>query len=187
MILEPITRRRSHFSFSGEPVAQEKLLEIIEAATYAPSSMNLQPWMYYYSLHGTSGFELLLDCLAEGNQLWARDAGALILSAARMRYVYEGKEYLNSHAWHDTGLANSLLMIQAVALGLKTHPMGGFDPEKAGKSVNLGPDYQPVVMIAVGYPGNEASLPAEFLKRQTAARKRKPLEEIVKQLTGGGA
>ncbi|MCX6287557.1 MAG: nitroreductase family protein [Bacteroidetes bacterium] len=182
MILEPITKRRSHFSFSGEPVAQEKLLEIIEAATHAPSGGNNQPWRYYYALNGTSGFDALLGCLDEGNQRYADKAGALILSAAQMKYVYKDKEYKNSHAWHDTGLANSLLLIQAVAIGLKSHPMGGFDPEKARKVANLGPDYDPVVMIAVGYPGNEASLPADILKKQTAPRKRKPFEEIVKQL-----
>lgn len=182
MILEPITRRRSHFSFSGEPVAQEKLLEIIEAATYAPSGGNAQPWRYFYAMHGTSGFDALLGCLNEGNQLWAIDAGALILSAAQMKYTYKDKQYENAHAWHDTGLANSLLMIQAVALGMKSHPMGGFDPEKARQATGLGLDCEAVVMIAVGYPGNEAGLSAETLKRQTAPRKRKTLEEIVTQL-----
>jgi nitroreductase len=150
MLLEPITKRRAHFSFSGEPVGQEKLLQIIEAATLAPSGMNNQPWRYFYAIHGSSGFEMLLDCLNEGNRRYADKAGALILSAAQTKYFYQDKEFVNSHAWHDTGLANSLLIIQAVALGFKTHPIGGFDTEKAAKAANLGPDTEPIVMIAIG-------------------------------------
>jgi len=182
MILEPISKRRAHFSFSGEPVGQEKLLEIIEAATHAPSGGNNQPWRYFYAIHGTSGFDILLDCLDEGNRRYANAAGALILSAAQTKYTYKEKEFKNSHAWHDTGLANSLLLIQAVAAGFKTHPMGGFDPEKARKAANLGSDIDPVIIIAVGYPGNEAELPADLLKKQTAPRKRRPLDEIIRQL-----
>lgn len=182
MILDAITRRRAHLSFSGKPVSQEVLLELFEAAILAPSSGNNQPWRYFYGIHDSAGFEALFNCLDEGNQRWAKDAGALILSAAQMRYVYKNKEYINTHARHDTGLANALLMIQGIATGLKTHPMGGFDPEKARKAVGLGPDLDPVIMIAAGYPGNETDLPADLFERQISPRKRKPLDEIAKQL-----
>jgi len=158
------------------------ILEMIEAAHQAPSGGNNQPWRYFYAIHGTAGFDVLLDCLDEGNQRYANKAGALIISAAQMRYVYKDREYQNAHAWHDTGMANALLMIQGISLGLKSHPMGGFDPEKARKAAGLGPDYQPVVMIAVGYQGSEASLPPDLQRKQASPRNRKPLQEVVKQL-----
>lgn len=182
MMLEPIAVRRSHFSFSGEPVMREQLLLIFKAATLAPSGGNNQPWRYYFGIHGTEGFTILLDCLDEGNQLWARNAGALVLSAAQMKYTYKDKVFTNSHAWHDTGLANSLLMLQAVADGIQSHPMGGFSKEKARNAANLDKDTEPVVMIALGYPGPESNLTADLVKRQTATRLRKPLEDVVIEL-----
>ena len=182
MILESIVSRRAHLSFSGEPVTQEQITNIFKAAILAPSGGNNQPWRYFYGIRGTEGFKALYDCLDEGNQRWASDAGALILSAAQMTYVYKEKVFTNSHAWHDTGLANSLLMIQAAEDGLKTHPMGGFDRELAREAAKLGSDTEPVVMFAVGAPGKEEDLSADLLKRQTSPRQRKPLEEVVTEL-----
>lgn len=182
MILEPIVSRRAQLSFSGEPVAQDQITNMFKAAILAPSGGNNQPWRYYYAIKGTEGFEILLACLDEGNQRWARNAGALILSAAQIRYVYKEKMFTNSHAWHDTGLANSLLMIQAETESLKTHPMGGFDRTKAAEAAGLGPDIEPVVMIAVGHPGKQEDLAADLLRKQTSPRLRKPLEEVVTEL-----
>jgi nitroreductase len=182
MIIEPINTRRAHFSFSGEPVEQDKLLTILTAATLAPSGGNNQPWRYFYAIQGTPGFDLLAGCLDEGNQRYARKAGALILSAAQVRYTYKERVINNSHAWHDTGLANAMLMVQAASMGLKTHPMGGFDGDKARKAANLGPDTDPVVMIAIGYAGDEAALPPDLARKQAAPRNRKPIDEVVKLL-----
>ena len=182
MIIEPINTRRAHYSFSGEPVEPEKLLAVLTAATLAPSGANNQPWRYFYAIQGSPGFDLLAGCLDEGNQRYARKAGALILAAAQMRYTYKDRVINNSHAWHDTGLANAMLMVQATAMGLRSHPMGGFDSEKARTAANLGQDTDPVLMIALGYPGDEAGLPADLARKQAAPRNRKPLEEVVKQL-----
>ncbi len=179
MIIEPINTRRAHFSFSGEPVEQEKLLAVLTAATLAPSAANNQPWRYFYAIQGTPGFELLASCLDEGNRRYAGKAGVLILSVALMRYNYKERVINNTHAWHDTGLANAMLMVQATSMGLKTHPMGGFDGDKARNAANLGPDTEPVVMIALGYPGDETVLPPDLAKRQSANRNRKPLDEVV--------
>jgi len=182
MILDPITGRRAHFSFSGEPVAQEILLELFEAATLAPSSGNNQPWRYFYGIKGTKGFEALFDCLDDGNRRWTKNAGALILSAAQVKYVYKDKEITNALARHDTGLANALLMIQGVFLGLKTHPMGGFYPDKARKAADLSTDLEPVAMIAIGYAGDETTLPDDLLRKQRSPRNRRPVGEIANQL-----
>lgn len=182
MIIEPIVTRRAHFSFSGEPVEKEKLLTVLSAATLAPSAANNQPWRYFYAIQGTPGFNLLAACLDEGNQRYANKAGALVLAAAQVRYTYREKVINNTHAWHDTGLANAMLMMQATAMGFKTHPMGGFDTEKARIAANLDADTEPVVMIALGYPGDEAALPPDLARRQAAPRNRKPLDEVVKQI-----
>jgi nitroreductase len=181
MILDPIYNRRAHLAFSGEPVEREKLLTIFTAATLAPSSGNNQPWRYFYAIQGTPGFDLLAACLNEGN-LYAARAGALVLAAAQVRYIYKERLISNAHAWHDTGLANALLMIQAGAMGLKTHPMGGFNVVKAREAANLGPDIEPVVMIAIGSAGDPADLPPGLARRQAEPRKRKPLDEVVKQI-----
>ena len=93
MILEPIISRRAHLSFSGEPVTEEQITTMFNAAILAPSAGNNQPWRYYYAIKGTAGFDLLLACLDEGNQRWAKDAGALILSAAQLRYIYKEKVF----------------------------------------------------------------------------------------------
>jgi len=182
MILDPISRRRAYFSFSGEPVPQEKLQELFEAAILAPSSGNRQPWRYFYGIQGSEGFEALFNCLDEGNQRWAGKAGALVLSAAQVRYIYKEKKHSNAYAWHDTGLANSLLMIQAIDIGLRSHPMAGFDAEKAQKAAGLNSDYEAVAMIAIGYPGNETGLPSDLFERQTSPRKRKHVDEIAIKL-----
>ena len=79
-------------------------------------------------------------------------------------------------------MANAMLMVQAVSMGLKTHPMGGFDGDRARYAANLGPDTDPIVMIAIGYPGDEAALPPDLARKQASPRNRKPLDEVVKQL-----
>lgn len=178
MIIDPIVSRRSYFSFSPEPLSEAQLLTILEAATLAPSGSNNQPWRFYYAPGGTTGFHTLLSCLDEGNQRWAKNAGALVLSAALVKYTYKDKEYVNPYAWHDTGLATSMLMVQAASMGIKSHPMAGFDPVKARMVLGPGPDLEPVAAIALGFPGDENSLEPDLLKRQSAPRKRKPLFEI---------
>src|SRR5665647_877823 len=147
MILSEIKDRRSGYSFSDRTIEPEKTEALFEAAHWAPSSRNLQPWRYIYALRGEPGFDLLVNLLFEGNQRWAKNASVLILSLAQMRYAFHDQINENKHSWHDTGLANSLLIIQAVSMGLLTHPMGGFDVKRAKQDLNIPPDYEPVVMI----------------------------------------
>jgi nitroreductase len=178
MIIEAINKRKSWFAYSEKSIEPEKLETIFEASRLAPSSMNIQPWRYIYANHNESEFQLILDTLAEGNKRWAKDAAVLILSIAQAEYIHNEKLYKNSYAWHDTGMANILLMVQAAELGIESHPMGGFDHTKAVQNFNLPKDYEPVLIIALGYKGDDNALPEESLKRQNAPRKRKAIEEL---------
>ncbi|HCT30187.1 MAG TPA: nitroreductase [Bacteroidales bacterium] len=178
MIIEAINKRKSWLAFSERNIEPEKLEAIFEAARLAPSSMNIQPWRFVYANHNEPEFQLILDTLAEGNKRWARDAATLVLSIAQTEYMHNDKLYKNAYAWHDTGMANILLMVQAAELGIESHPMGGFDHLKASQNFNLPKEYESVLTIALGYRGDENSLPEDSLKRQNAPRKRKPIEEV---------
>lgn len=178
MILEAIQNRKSGFAFSDKKVEDEKLEAIFEAARLSASSMNVQPWRFIYARNGEPEFQLICSTLVEGNQKWAKDAPVLVLSVAQVEYSYDGKPYINAYAWHDTGMATAHLMLQATDLGLATHPMGGFDHQKVSENFKLPKEYQPVAVIAVGYKGDESTLPEDLRKRQNTPRIRKALNEI---------
>jgi nitroreductase len=178
MLLYEINKRRSGYAFADKDIEPEKLEALFEAAHWAPSSRNIQPWRYIYASNSDPEFQLLLNLLFEGNQRWAKNAGVLILSLAQTKYRFKDEIRENKHGWHDTGLANSLLIIQAVSMGLLTHPMGGFDSNRARNDLNIPPEYDPVAMIAVGYQGDDSKLPEDLSNRLKAPRTRKPLEEI---------
>ncbi len=179
MIIDAINKRKSGFAFSEKGIEPEKITAIFEAARLAPSSMNVQPWRFIYANHDEPEFQLILDSLMEGNKKWAKDASTLVLSIAQVEYIYNDKLNKNAYAWHDTGMANALLMVQAADLGIESHPMGGFDHQKASQVFNLPKEYEPVAIIAMGYKGDESKLPEDLLKRQNAPRSRKPYNEIV--------
>jgi nitroreductase len=177
-ILNEIKNRRSGYAFADREIEPEKVEALFEAAHWAPSSRNIQPWRYIYALRTDPEFQILLNLLFEGNQRWAKNAGVLILSLAQMKYKFQDEIRENKHGWHDTGLANSLLIIQAVGMGLLTHPMGGFDVNRARRDLNIPAEYDPVAMIAVGYQGDDSKLPEDLLNRLNAPRARKQLGEI---------
>lgn len=178
MILEEIESRKSGFAYSDKIVEDEKIKMLFHSAQLAPSSMNAQPWHYIYAHRNDPEFQLILSTLDEGNQRWAKDAAVLVVSIALVEYTYNNKVFHNDYAWHDTGMANALLMLQATSIGLATHPMGGFDHKKVSENFNVPKEYQPIAVIAIGYKGDETKLPDDLLKRQTRTRSRKPLTEV---------
>ena len=179
MLLNEIKLRRSGYAFADKEIEPDKVETLFEAAHWAPSSRNLQPWRYIYALRDTPEFKVLLDLLFEGNQRWAKIAGILILALAQTKYSFQDEIRENKHSWHDTGLANSLIIIQAVSMGLLAHPMGGFDVNRARNELNIPQEYDPVVMIAIGYQGDDSRLPEDLQIRLKNPRIRKPLEEII--------
>jgi nitroreductase len=172
-----IRHRWSPRAFDPRPVEPEKLRGLFEAARWAPSSYNAQPW---YFIVGTKddpeNYNRVLDTFVEFNQGWAKQAPVLALSVAKLTFD-DGKP--NRHAFHDVGQAAANLTIQAEALGLSVHQMAGIEPEKARKLFHIPADYEAVAGIALGYAGDPASLGDEMRKRELAPRQRKPLDSFV--------
>ena len=172
-----IAHRWSPRAFESKPVEPEKLRSLLEAARWAPSSYNAQPW---YFIVGTKdnpeNYKRVLESLIEFNQGWAKNAPVLALSVAKLKFD-DGKP--NRHAFHDVGQAAANLSLQAEALGLSVHQMAGIDPEKARKLFDIPADYEAVAGIAIGYAGEPASLPEGLRERELAPRQRKPLDSFV--------
>ena len=172
-----IEERRSPRAFEDREVTEEQLETLFEAARWAPSAMNEQPWRFIYATkQDKENFNRLFSCLVEGNS-WAQKASALFITVAKKSYDYDGSP--NSHAWHDVGLASGNLLLQATDLGLHVHMMGGFKAAKAREVLGIPEGYEPVAMGAIGYAGDPDTLPEALKKRELAPRTRKPLEELV--------
>ena len=177
-VLEAIGRRWSPRAFTERPVEPEKLLCIFEAAQWAPSSRNEQPWAFIVATHeDAKNYEALLGVLVEFNSAWARKAPVLILTLAHTQLEKEGTP--NRHGFYDLGQSVANLILQATSLDLMAHQMGGFNVEAARERFAVPAGWEPVSMIAMGYPGEPASLPEHLRERETTERKRKPLEQFV--------
>ncbi|MGH9778869.1 MAG: nitroreductase family protein [Candidatus Acidiferrales bacterium] len=177
-IHELLARRWSPHAFAERAVEPEKLLSLLEAARWAPSSYNEQPWAFLVATKDQpEEYARLLSCLVEGNQAWAKSAPVLMLSVAKLNFDRGGKP--NAHAWHDVGLAAMSLVVQATALGLWVHQMAGILPDKARELYAIPEGWEPVAGFALGYYGDPRSLPENLQKRETAPRSRKPLESFV--------
>jgi nitroreductase len=178
LILEIIQERWSPYAFSSTPVEEFKLKAMFEAAGYAPSCNNEQPWQFVYSTQEEKKvFDDFAGFLSDGNKVWAKNAFALVISMARTKFSHNGKP--NRYAFHDTGMAVNNLLLQALTLDIYVHQMGGYSVEKVKEYFRLGDDIEPVAMMAVGYLGDGSSLTPELLKRDEVRRSRKPVGDFV--------
>ena len=169
-------RRWSPRAFSDQPVEAETLRILFEAARWAPSSNNEQPWRFIVANKDyETDWNRLFACLVEGNRKWAFRAPVLILSVASLNF--EDDSIANRHAFYDTGMAVENLVLQATVLGLAAHQMAGFDVEKARADLKIPSGNEPVAMIAVGHPGDLASLPDRLRERELQPRSRRPISE----------
>ncbi len=170
--------RWSPRAFAERPVEADKVHSLFEAARWAPSSNNEQPWRFIVAgKEDEAQWNRLLACLADGNRTWAFRAPMLILSIARLNFEQWDKP--NRHALHDVGLATGNLVLQATALGLVARQMAGFDVEKARVDLNIPSGYEPVAMIAVGYPGDPNILPDRLRQREQTLRERNGISTFV--------
>lgn len=177
-----IRKRWSPRAFSSQPVPELILNSLFEAAGWAASAFNEQPWEYLYAHHADEvAFQRLLSCLYEGNQSWARDAGVLVLSLAQKNLARNGRP--NRHYMHDTGAANTNLLLQAADLDIYGHMMGGFDYEKTVQEFDLGEGLEPVCFITLGYLGDPEQLDEPMRGRELAPRSRKPLSDFTHKIT----
>jgi nitroreductase len=181
-----IADRRSIRAFASTSVEPETLASLMEAARWAPSSMNEQTWSFIVATKANkSDFDRLLGCLIEFNVQWAQHAPVLLLSVAKLTFESTGE--FNRHAFHDFGQAIAYLTFQAAVSGLVVHQIAGFDVEKARREFSIPQDYEPVAAAAVGYPGNSAELPEKFRKRDASPRMRKLLTSFVFEDTWGNS
>lgn len=175
---ELIRKRWSARSFSGAPVSLEKLYTMFEAATWAASSMNEQPWRYMYALkENEAEFKKFHSCLLPGNKPWSSSASILILSLAKKTFAKTMAA--NKHYFHDVGAANNNLLLQAASMDIYGRMMAGFDVKKTISLFNLPEDLEPVCFIALGYLDHPEKLEEPYLTREKQQRSRKRLEEII--------
>jgi nitroreductase len=169
-------RRSSRSMDPNRPVSAGLIRQVLEAARWAPSSGNGQPWRYIvFDQRVPEALEQARAYLSPGNQTWARGAPTLILAIAR-QLRDDGTP--NTKAEHDLGLANMCLLLQAVALGLHCRTMGGFDAQAARQAFHIPAGHVPLVMIAVGHPGDANALPPDLLEKESAPRRRKSLSDL---------
>ena len=173
-----LRERWSPRAFADRMVEPEELRSLLEAARWAPSSFNEQPWSFIVATKQHPGeYERLLSCLVEGNVRWAQHAPVLMLSVAKL--AFERNQKPNRHAFHDVGLAVENLVIQGMALGLFVHQMAGFHADRAREVYGIPEGYDPVAAMAIGYLDDPARLPDDLRGRELAPRTRKPLESFV--------
>jgi nitroreductase len=170
-------RRWSPRAFAHTPVSDDDLRKIFEAARWAASSYNEQPWRFFLGREGDTTYQKIFDCLVEFNQNWAKSAPVLILSVASNKFAANGSP--NQYSIHDTGAATANLSLQATALGLHTHSMAGFDHNKARKTFDLSVDYDIGAVTALGYLGDPLTLHDQLRVQEISPRQRKPLSQFV--------
>ncbi len=177
-ILEVLAERWSPRAFTPQLVEHVKLLALVEAFRWAPSSMNEQPWyLLVAAKDDAEGFAKMLGCLVDANQAWAKNAPLLMITLAKATFNRNGN--VNRTALHDTGIALMALFVQATALGLQAHGMGGIHLDKIREVYGLPADVEAVAGVVVGYAASAEVLEEPMRSRETAPRTRKPLSEFV--------
>jgi nitroreductase len=175
---ELIRERWSPRAFADKPVDPKVLASLFEAARWAPSSYNAQPWSYIVATkEHPQEFSKMLGVLVEFNAAWAQGAPVLALAVAHLNFKHNGAP--NRNAFYDTGAASALLSVEATARGLAVHQMAGFDPAAAKREYGIPQEYEAIAAIAIGYVGDPESLPDKLREGEKAPRSRKPLSEFV--------
>jgi nitroreductase len=173
-----IAQRWSPRAFDNKPVETAKLAQLFEAARWTSSCFNDQPWTFIVATKDdTVNYQKLLDCLVPANVVWAQVAPVLGLIIAQKNFKHNGKP--NAWSEYDAGQSAATLVLQATALDLVAHQMGGFDAAKAIAAFNIPETAKPVAAIAIGYAGETSNLPTDLQERETAPRDRNPLSSFV--------
>lgn len=188
-ILDLIRARWSPRAFDRtRPVSIADLHRLFEAARWAPSSRNEQPWRFVVAHRdrGPAVFEALLDALTPKNRAWAASAPVLVLVAVRV--THESLDIVNQHAWYDTGQAVAFLTLQATALGLSIRQMQGFDADAARAVVGVPDPFEPAVVMAIGHAGDPETLAVPVHREaELTPRSRRAIGEFVYEGAWGTA
>ena len=173
-----IRDRWSPRAFAAKPIEPAVLASLFEAARWAPSSSNEQPWVFLVATKDDpENFAKMLGVLVEFNAGWAKESAALVLAVSSLKFHANGNP--NRNAFYDTGAATALLSMEATYRGLAVHQMAGFDPAKAKQDFEIPEDWEPIAAMAIGYPGHPDALHPKLREREVAPRTRKPLSEFV--------
>jgi len=177
-IHEILARRWSPYAYSDQSVSDGDLCCLFEAARWAPSAFNEQPWRFIVARRQDGeAYDKVLSCLVEANQAWAKQAPVLALTVIAETYARNGKP--NGTAEHDLGLAAANLSAEATARGLSVHQMGGIVPDRARELFGIPEGYRAVTGMAIGYAADPDSLDESMRERETAPRTRRPLAGTV--------
>ena len=170
--------RFSPYAFADRDVSDDDLRSLFEAARWAPSSYNEQPWSYIVAKRTSrEEFQRLLSCLVQGNQPWAKAAPVLALGCVSQKFARNGKP--NAAAEHDLGTASACLTVEATARGLFVHQMIGILPDRARELYGIPDGVRPLTGLAIGYLGDPSTLPEKYKERDLAPRQRKGMAEFV--------
>ncbi len=179
--------RYSPYVFDPErPLQRDDLLALFEAARWAMSSYNAQPWRYIVGVRQEAPelWEQVLGCLIESNRAWAKHAPVLAIGCLRREFEYNGKP--NPCAAHDLGAASAFLTVEAAARGIQVHQMAGIEHQRVISTFGLDGGEEPLTGLAIGYPGDLGEVDEKLAARDRKPRERRPLGEITRGLTGGG-
>lgn len=181
-----LAKRWSPYAFADRAVSDADLRSLFEAARWAASSYNEQPWRYIVATKANPAeFDKLLSCLVEANQVWAKAAPVLALCCTSLVFTLNNKP--NAAALHDLGLASASLTLEATARGLCVHQMIGILPDRARQLYHIPDSVQPLTALAIGYVADPATLPEKIRPRDLAPRTRRPLAEFVFSSDWGSA
>ena len=172
--------RWSPRAFTDEAIGRDELLRLFEAARWAPSAYNAQPWRFVYARRNDPHWQRFLDLLVPFNASWAKDAAALVAIVSKQTLRLPGKEEETANYSHsfDAGAAWASLALQASLLGWQAHGMAGFDHQRAVTELNIPHGYRPEAIIAIGRPGDKSRLPEPLQSRETPSQ-RNPLADVV--------
>jgi nitroreductase len=175
-----ILNRWSPRAMSGEPITKEELFSLFEAARWAPSCFNNQPWIFIYGMQGTDAWKTLLQLQVPFNQSWSQKSSALVLVVSKNNF-YHNDQPCNTHSF-DTGAAWMSLALEGHERGLVVHGMAGFDYEEAKKKLHIPNDYTVEAMIAIGKPAPKETLPPDLQAKEVLST-RKPITDFVMEGT----
>lgn len=178
LVFKIIEKRYSPVIFVETEISDEVLFKLFEAARWAPSSFNDQPWSFIYGRKGKDPvYDLLFETLMDANKKWAKNAPVLALSIANVISPTTKKE--NPYAFHDVGMAMGNLLLQAASLDVYLHQMGGYSKKKAKETLNIPKTYEPVAMMAMGYRGEPEQFPQDLQEKESKQRTRKEMKDFV--------
>lgn len=175
-VMPLLLSRISWRAFSDERLSEEELMSLFEAARWAPSSYNNQPWRYVYARRGDKEWDTFFGVLIEWNKKWCAKADTLVLVCSRNNFEHNNKPSITAR--FDTGASWMSLAVEAHSRNLVTHGMQGFDYASIRKALNIPDSFTVEAMIAIGKPGDKEALPQEVKEKEVPST-RKPLEEIV--------